>query len=299
MTGIIRLGSRNSRLAMIQAQQVADALDERTGLRTEIIPIVTEGDKDRVRALKNLGSTGVFTRELERELLNQRIDAAVHSLKDLPLQQPAGLVIAAILPRENPGDTLVVHPESYEPTAEALPLRRGSTLGTSSPRREALIATLRPDIIIMPLRGNVPTRLGKVKEKNIGAIILAAAGLKRLEVDKDGLIFHPLPIRYFPGAPGQGAIAVEVRTDETVADIARQALNHPPTETCVLAERLLLKKFSGGCSLPLGVTIRIEGGRFIGDAFLGWSGCVGISAHAVADFCEELIEDLFSALSVP
>jgi hydroxymethylbilane synthase len=245
--GVFRIASRSSELALRQARLVEAALVAR-GVKCEIVPFKTTGDRRLDEPLSAIGAKGLFTRELEEALAKGRVDCCVHSLKDLPTDSPEGLAITAILEREDPRDVLVVNDGIFAESIADLP--RGSRVGTSSLRRRAMLASLRPDVDAVELRGNVPTRLRKVDDGQVHAAILAGAGLLRLGVHQriDAWLEPP---GWLP-APGQGAIAVQSRADDndTIAILA--PLDHAPTREAVAAERSFLAALEGGCQVPIG-----------------------------------------------
>ena len=232
---MIRLGTRGSTLAIAQAQLVADALAD-----AEIVPIATAGDRDRTRRFDQIGDgRGVFTREIERALLVGEVDAAVHSAKDLTGEMPPGLVVAALLERDDPRDAVC------GPFASLDEIPDGARVGTSSARRSARLRELRPGLEVVPLRGNVDTRLRKLDAGEADAIVLAAAGLRRLGL-AERIAFLLDPEVFVPEA-GQGAIAVQVRAGE---EGLVSALDHAPTRRAVEAERDFAQSV-GGCSVPV------------------------------------------------
>lgn len=256
------VGSRGSPLAMIQTQSVICHL-QRSGLfRCTIQVISTSGDAKEDAALHLSEEQGWFTRALETALGNGEIDLAVHSLKDLPLQQPEGLALAAVPPRSDIGDCAVVTPNMYNHKHTSLPLYSGATVGTASPRRQAQIRSVRDDLLIEPITGNINTRLDKLENGEVDALILAAAGLKRLNVSASRFVIQPLDHSIFVPAPAQGALAVQMRSQDPDSQSVREVLNDPLTESCVNAERRLLELFGGGCSLPIGCLVIIERNRF-------------------------------------
>jgi hydroxymethylbilane synthase len=258
----MRIGTRGSDLALWQAHHVQGLLRDRAGIEAELIIMESKGDQDQVRPLAEIGDVGAFTREIESALLEGRIDIAVHSHKDLPTEGPEGLVVAAVPERGPIRDVLVVRPDAHDPAAPGLPLRRGAKVGTGSARRKSLLHALRPDLEILDLRGNVPTRLAKLTRDHPGdwqydAIILAEAGMVRLGIDPAPMIPVMLdPLEFLP-APAQGALAIQVRaTDLANPDgpmpRAVAAMHDPETAACVAAERGVLAAIPGGCNLPLG-----------------------------------------------
>ena len=248
----LRVGTRASRLALWQTQTVIDTLcARRPGLLVDRIPISTIGDRITDVPLPRIGDKGVFTRELEEGLREGTIDLAVHSLKDLPTEQPRGLALGAVLERADPRDALV----ASSPTALVM-LPPGSRVGTSSLRRRAQLLAARPDLDIRDLRGNVPTRVDSVLRGDLDAAVLALAGLERL--DLAGHVREVLSPRVMLPAPGQGAIAVQVRADDTSALALLATLDHAPTRLATAAERALLGHLEGGCQVPVGALAAIS-----------------------------------------
>ena len=247
MTAPLRIGTRSSELALFQARQTASLLAA-LGVESELVTYTTIGDRILDKPLSAIGEKGLFTAELEADLLAGRTDCAVHSLKDLPTADPAGLFVVAMLEREDPRDAFVTRPGITATTLEELP--EGAKVGTSSLRRRAQLRALRPDLEVCELRGNVGTRLRKIDEGQVDAALLAAAGLRRL-----GLGHRIVSLLNAPdwlGAPGQGAIAVQAReNDERIVPILRQ-LDHAVTRLSVTAERALLASLEGGCQVPIG-----------------------------------------------
>jgi hydroxymethylbilane synthase len=241
----LKLGTRGSRLALWQAEYVAAQLksaEPDINIITEIIK--TTGDKVLDVALSRIGDKGLFTREIEKEILDGNIDIAVHSLKDLPGVLPEGLCIGAVLKRENPGDVLISH-KGY--TFASLP--DSAVLGTSSLRRMAQIKNKRPDINIVELRGNVETRLLKMKEQDLDGIILAYAGISRLGFA--GQISDMISFDVILPAVGQGAIAIEIREKDYKTRNLIEKINDRTTMIEVMAERAFLKELQGGCQVPI------------------------------------------------
>lgn len=271
-TEVYRVGSRKSALATAGSNLVLQWL-RREGIRCDLITLETAGDADGTTPLYQFESEGpgLFTKQIERALLENRIDVAVHSLKDLPTDQPEGLQLAAISKREATNDCLIISPKAYA-LGETLSLKRGSTVGTSSLRREAQLFSERSDLKVIPIRGNVPTRVRAVAQERVDAVVLAEAGLLRLSLDLGNLRKVDLPLARFVSAPGQGALAIETR--KNISSELRRALQNihdevSATETRI--ERRILKGLLGGCTLPLGVRVFADSGvKFLKlQSFLG------------------------------
>jgi hydroxymethylbilane synthase len=249
----LRIGSRGSQLALWQANHISALLRER-GHQVELEIIKTTGDKITDVALANVGTKGMFTKEIEEALAAARVDLAVHSLKDLPTEVPPGFAIAAITKRENPRDVFVSKKYSR---VEDLP--HGARVGTSSLRRQAQIKALRPDLDIYPLRGNVDTRIRKLEAGEYDAIILAAAGVNRL-----GLTAHVkqiIPAEILCPAAGQGALGIETRDDDTGTRKLVMFLDDAAARATTTCERALLNKLGGGCQVPIGAFAEVRNGR--------------------------------------
>jgi hydroxymethylbilane synthase len=245
---MIVIGSRGSQLALWQARHIAARLAE-LGAETRIEVIKTTGDKIQDVPLAKVGGKGLFTKEIEEALLDGSIDAAVHSLKDVPSELPAGLMLAAIPEREDPRDALIGRPLDE--------LRDGSVVGTSSLRRSAQLHALGKGIVTSMLRGNLDTRLRKLDEGQFDAILLAAAGLRRLGwADR---IRELIPIEIMCPAVGQGALAIETRHDGLEAQQLIAKLDHAPSRNAVTAERALLATLEGGCQVPIGGHATVHG----------------------------------------
>lgn len=235
------IGSRGSQLALWQANHIAARLSD-LGVLTRIEIIKTTGDHLQTASLVQAGGKGLFTKEIEEALLSGAIDVAVHSLKDLPTDSPEGLTVAAIPEREDPRDAMI--------GCTLAELRYGARVGTSSGRRGAQLLNLRPDLIVEPIRGNVDTRFRKLQEGQFDAIMLAAAGLRRLGLDREiSQTFSPDEIC---PAPGQGALAIQTRAGDLALEICA-GLNDRVTAECVRCERSVLAALGGGCQLPVGV----------------------------------------------
>ncbi len=251
---MIRIGTRGSELALWQARYIAQKIGEH---KTEIIIIKTKGDRIRNVSFDKMEGKGFFTKEIEEALLEKKIDCAVHSLKDLPVDDTPGLHIAAITSREDPSDVLLIRSDRYDPGA-SIPVVKSAVVGTSSLRRCAQILHEIPTLSIKPLRGNVPTRIKRLREKKFDAIILARAGISRLEIDLTGLIEFTLPFSYFLPAPGQGSLAVQIRESDIRLQKELSFLNDDATSRAVLAERAFLKEFGAGCHIPLGALAHVQ-----------------------------------------
>ena len=247
------IGTRASKLALWQANHVAACLRERYPDREiELKNMVTTGDKILDVPLAKIGGKGLFTKELEVAMLSGEIDLAVHSLKDMPTELPAGLILAAVTERVDPGDALI-SPE-YK-TLDKLPAN--ARVGTSSLRRKAQLLNARPDLAIVDLRGNLDTRLKKLTTEKLDAILLAVAGLKRLGWDEH--ITQVLPQTICLPAVGQGALAIEARQNDAETLELLAFLNHEPTRQATLAERAFLAEVEGGCQIPIGVYAQVTG----------------------------------------
>jgi hydroxymethylbilane synthase len=243
----LKIGTRSSELALRQARLVQAARATR-GVESELVTYRTVGDKRLDEPLSSIGAKGLFTRELEHDLERGKTQLAVHSLKDLPTDAPEELVVAAVLEREDPRDALVVNGRILAQSLDELP--RGSRIGTSSLRRRAQLLAARSDLEVAELRGNVPTRLKKIDEGRVHAAILAAAGLHRLGAHQHITAYLDAPA-WLPAA-GQGAIAVQIRADDTETRELAEAMNHQPTMHAIAAERAFLGALEGGCQVPIG-----------------------------------------------
>ena len=257
----MRLGTRGSALARAQSGLIAAALEDlHSDLKVSLVVIRTRGDRDVERPLEALGGKAVFVREIEEALQREEIDLAVHSLKDMAAELPEGLELAAIPERVDPADA-IISPEGKG--LEALPA--GARIGTGSPRRTTQLRLTRNDLSCVPLRGNVDTRLRRMEEGRVQAIILAVAGLKRLE-RLDGRAFR-LETDLFIPAPGQGALGVETRSGSVASELVRP-LHDEISGLEVEAERALVRALGGGCQMPLGALAKVERGRLSLRAFL-------------------------------
>lgn len=285
IAGTLRLGTRGSRLALAQAREAASALAQvLVPGSVELVEIRTAGDaiSERRPAGHLVVGDGQFTGELERALVERRIDVAVHSLKDLPTASNPALRLGAILERGDPRDCLL---SRHRGGLDALPF--GARIGTSSVRRAAQLASARVDLVARPIRGNVDTRLRRLKAGEYDALLLAAAGLDRLEIpvsEEDRL-----PLDLMLPAPGQGALALQVRADD-VPGVA--ALDHEPTRVAVEAERALLRALGGGCLAPLGALAEVADGRLrLRAAYEGRRGFTRVDVSGPADRPAEVVAE--------
>ena len=259
-TPLLRIGTRRSKLALWQAEWVAGQL-RALGASVELVEITTSGDVQQAEPVPTIGLQGVFTKEVQSAVLQGKVDVAIHSLKDLPTEVVDGLTLAAVPERETVADALVT-----DQAASLAEMPAGARVGTGSQRRRAQILHLRPDLNVVAIRGNVDSRLRKLDEGQCDAVILAAAGLRRLGVESR--ITEVLePPRMLP-SPGQGALAVECRTDDShVLDILQQ-LDHSDSYRSTSAERSLLSQLHGGCSVPVAAWGRLEGGELLLDGLV-------------------------------
>ncbi len=256
----LRIGTRNSHLARTQSESIAEQLVA-AGHTTELVPITTAGDRSRAPVFASIGPQGVFVREINQALATGSIDLAVHSYKDVPTNGPDELAIAAVPPRIDAADCLLIRTELVDRGNGILPLPEGARVGTSSVRRQAWLNHLRADLRPEPLRGNVPTRIRRLQEGGYDAIVLAAAGLERLQTSGPGeltvfrserITVERLDPEQFVPAPAQGALALQCRRDRADVREALAPLDHSATRNAIDAERLLLARLEGGCELAFG-----------------------------------------------
>jgi hydroxymethylbilane synthase len=255
MSQIVRIATRKSALALWQAEFVkAELLRHHPALQVHLVPMSTQGDKILDTPLAKIGGKGLFVKELETAMLDGRADIAVHSMKDVPVAFPDGLVLQTICQREDPRDAFVSN--QFQSLAQ-LPL--GAVVGTSSLRRQCQLKALRPDLTVRDLRGNVNTRLAKLDNGEFAAIILAAAGLIRLGFAARIASFIE-PEQSLP-ANGQGAVGIECRSDDTAIQQLLAPLEHYATRLCVLAERAMNRRLQGGCQVPIGAFATLNGNQ--------------------------------------
>lgn len=287
----IKIGTRGSKLALWQANWVKTALNAVDPSRiVELVPIKTKGDKILDVPLAKVGGKGLFVKEIEDALLNGHIDLAVHSMKDMPADLPDGLCIGAIPERENPQDVLIS--KNGKRLSE---LRPKAKVGTSSLRRKAQLLRARPDLVILPLRGNLDTRLKKLDTEDLDAIVLAAAGVKRLGLE-DRITEHINPEIMLP-AVGQGALCIEIRQKDPEAEAVVFPLEHHQTRIIVTAERSFLNRLEGGCQIPIagfgkitentlslaGLVASVDGTTVIKETFSGATSSAEKIGIALAD----------------
>ncbi len=289
----LRLGTRGSPLALAQARKVAAAIE--TAQRwpdgfVEIVPVTTTGDKVQDRPLAEIGGKALWTKELDRALLAGEVDFCVHSMKDVESERPAEIHIAAVRPRGDVRDRII--------GAEAIDkLKQGAVVGTSSPRRAAQIRRLRPDVKIVPIRGNVETRLRKVESGEVDATLLASAGLKRLEIDAGTAI----PTEIILPAPGQAVIGMECRTNDTRTQSVLSTVSNEITYNCVMAERAFTRALGATCHSPVAAFCVLEDGDLRMRAQLfSEDGSEVVEQRAVFDCdelrsCEELARSMLAA----
>lgn len=283
---ILRLGTRGSDLARTQSGTVAAAI-ERLGFAVELVVIKTSGDQNTTALFGSIGAQGVFVREIEQALVERRVDFAVHSFKDLPTQSPPDLTIGAVPGRVDPADLLLVRRDALAGSADGwLPLKPGARVGTASARRRVWLTHFRSDLRIEPLRGNVPTRVRKLEEGNFDAILLAAAGVERLQAEQrlgsalDGIEVLRLDPHRFVPAPAQGALAVQCRRDDARVLAALAQIDDAASRLAVTAERDALARAEGGCDVAFGAYCVAAGGTQTLIAMLERGGKVHVARAA-------------------
>jgi hydroxymethylbilane synthase len=263
MPSEIKIGTRGSQLALFQANWVKDQLVQaHPDLHVTLFKIKTTGDKIQDAPLAKIGGKGLFVKEIEEALLQKRIDLAVHSVKDVPTEFPKGLHLSVITKREDPRDVLISKDGKI---LKDLP--QGAKIGTSSLRRQAQLLHFRSDVELIPLRGNLDTRLNKLETKNIDAIILALAGVKRLGFEER--ITEVIPPEISLPAIGQGALGIETRTDDHAVENQIRFLNDRDSSIAITAERAFLKKLEGGCQVPIAAYARVVGTTLQIDGLVG------------------------------
>ena len=295
----LTIGSRGSDLALFQARFIRSVLEKDFGCSVEIKVIKTSGDKIDTISFDKMEGKGFFTKELEDALLAHEIDLAVHSLKDLMTSQPDGLKLGAVGYRADRRELLLIRKESRI-SEGVLPVREGGSVGTSSARRKCQVAHHNPSLVIKDLRGNVPTRVQKLRDGQYDAILLAAAGVTRLELDLSDLEVVYLDPKEFLPAPAQGILGIQIRDNDERVESIVSGLGSIEEMTTAVLERGLLKLFGGGCSLPLGVYSEKQGNDYLLRAVLGehdgqrWTGLS--TAEVVGHDTEVMLAEAFEAL---
>ena len=257
---MIRIGTRGSHLARTQATTIASYI-QKLGHETKLVIISTSGDQSNAVSFGSIGPQGVFVREIEQAILDHKVDMAVHSYKDLPTESPDELIVSAVPARLDAADVLAMRKEVFTEHKHSLPIILEGKVGTASARRQAWLRYIRPDITVKPIRGNVPTRIAKLKE-DFDGIILAAAGLERLknsrlddiqsQLSLDNVVIQRIDPEIFVPAPAQGALALQCHQNNKELKAVLKELDHSPTRECVNAERMLLSRLEGGCDLAFG-----------------------------------------------
>lgn len=250
MKKTIRIGTRGSKLALWQAHFTKEKL-EKIGVEVEINIIKTKGDKIQHLGFDKIEGKGFFTKEIEDALLSGKVDLAVHSMKDLPTESPKGLAVTAVSYRENPADWMLIRKECVENIV--MKVKKGGIVGTSSARRKAQVRHFRPDVTLKDIRGNVPTRIEKLRKGDFDAILLAAAGLSRLDLDLSDLEVLKLNPKEFVPAPAQGVLAYQTNQHDLETRRILKHLHHSDVSAVTNVERKVLKLLEGGCHMPLGV----------------------------------------------
>jgi hydroxymethylbilane synthase len=292
----IILGTRGSQLALWQANYTKNQL-ENLGIEVELNIIKTKGDAIQHLSFDKIEGKGFFTREIEDALLAGTIDMAVHSMKDLPTNSPEGLTVTAVSYRENPADALIINKNIVTPE-KIMRLPEGATVGTSSARRKAQLLRFRPDLNIKDIRGNVDTRLRKLREENYDAIVLAAAGFTRLALDmSDFEVFELNPKEFIP-APAQGVLAFQTRTEDLSTRRILKQIHNSEVAACTNVERRALNLIEGGCQTPVGIYCQRDANGFyhlrgaIADTWNSPVRSVLLSSSTTHGLAEELVEQL-------
>ena len=286
------IGSRGSDLALWQAYFVKSEL-ERLGCTVELNIIKTQGDKIQNLSFDKLEGKGFFTKEIEDALLNKSVDLAVHSHKDLETNPPAGLKISCVSKRANPADILLINKNAVD-ASQKWTLKKGATVGTSSARRKSQMLKHRGDVTINDLRGNVPTRIDKLRQGNYDAILLAKAGIDRLEIDLSEFVEVVLDPSEFVPAPAQGVLGLQIREDDQELHDILQKMNFPDVQQRIGVERKVLNLLEGGCQLPLGVYCNEENELYVSYAENVDGPCHSLQ-YTIENFdgmAEQVVEDL-------
>lgn len=294
----IIIGTRGSKLALWQAYYTKDLL-EGLGVEVELKIIKTKGDKIQHLSFDKIEGKGFFTKEIEDQLLNGEIDMAVHSMKDLPTASPEGLVVTAVSYRENPADSLIINQSSYVANTP-MNLPKGATVGTSSARRKSQLLHFRPDLNIKDIRGNVDTRLRKLKEDGFDAIVLAAAGFARLELDMSDFEVVTFNPKEFVPAPAQGVLAFQTRTQDVGTRRVLKNIHRTDVAACTNVERKALNLIEGGCHTPVGIYCERDKNNFyhvwaaMADTWDSPVRRVQISSSTTHNLAEQVVEGLKS-----
>lgn len=291
----IIIGSRGSDLALWQANHVKDQLSK-AGHESTIKIISTQGDRIQHLSFDKMEGKGFFTKEIEAALLDRSIDLAVHSHKDLETSSPEGLKIAAVSKRENPAELLLIHPDAVDQD-RPLGLKENPVVGTSSARRKSQLVTFREDLNIKDLRGNVPTRINKLREGQYDAIVLALAGVKRLELDLSDLITTTLDPTVFVPAPSQGVLGLQIRKEDQELQEILSAINDTDVQHQIGVEREVLRLLNGGCQMPLGVYCTEENEVHVAFA-KSWEEGASFSKYEATNdlsIAQTIVEDLNNA----
>ncbi len=294
------IGTRGSELALWQAEFIRTRLVEITSRPIILEIIKTQGDKIDHLSFDKMEGKGFFTKEIEDALLSNSVDLAVHSLKDLMTTMPPGLALGAVGFREDSREAILIRKESHDPT-RPLEIKQGGIIGSSSVRRQCQIAAKSPDLMLKDLRGNVPTRVRKLREHQYDAIVIAYAGLKRLELDLSDLEVKLQDKSEFLPAPGQGILGIQVRENDKEINEIVAKLDDPAAKIQARLERGLLGRFDGGCQLPLGAYSEISGDAYTLTAVLGeqsgdkWSGLkrASVTGHDI----DKIVEDTYKKLT--
>lgn len=296
----ITIGTRGSKLALWQANFIKSQFENRFSTPVEITIIKTQGDKIQDLSFEKMEGKGFFTKEIEDHLLDSSIDLAVHSLKDLQTTMPPGLALTAVGFREDNREAILIRNESFDPS-RPLKIKFGGIIGSSSVRRQSQIAHLRPDLHLKDLRGNVPTRVNKLRDGQYDGIVIACAGLKRLELDISDLDMFIAGRDEFLPAPAQGILGLQTRTDDTETNNIVRRLDDPGIRKQVELERGLLVRFQGGCHLPLGAYSEISGETMRLKSALGvreldkWVALR--ESDVTGDSIQELVESAYTELT--
>lgn len=290
----VRIGSRGSDLALWQANHVKRQLEE-LGCSVEITVIKTQGDAIQHLSFDKLEGKGFFTKEIEQALLDKSVDLAVHSHKDLETTPPEGLIIAAVSEREDPADLLLISPKAIDEN-KVWGLKENAVVGTSSARRKSQVLRFRDDVEILDLRGNVPTRIQKLRDEQYDAILLAKAGVDRLQIDLSEFVVIRLDPSEFVPAPAQGVLALQIREDDKQLKEVLSKMNHTEVQERIAVERKVLNLMQGGCQLPLGVYCNEDKLVYVSHAH-SWeegSNWHEYSSDTLEGLAELIVEDLKS-----